>query len=315
MKTKILKLSSLLLAIISLFLLSITNAYAASSYDIASSITFSSDMNIDEGFDLIKPFMLYQNGQPCTSNYTFNYESLGNNRYQYTGTYPDGSTFSRQVSIYIIDDASGTYVSALMTQNYYRQSIYVKDLKQGKTVNDCLLECWRDRFVCIKEPSYSVFDQPTQNIYPVMTSFENAAGTHQLMYYAIIENVNYTPDENPDDNANDVGGSGSNTNQPTDEPSLDDPIIPDDGTGDGNENNNPPQTGEDNNNNDNQNNNNNNDNQQPNQQPQDPSDNTNVKDDSSKIKTILIVTGSVVGIGLIYLLYVAFKAIVVWLRR
>lgn len=314
MKSKILKLSSLLLAVISLFLLSITNAYAASSYDIASSITFSSDMNIDEGFDLIKPFMLYQNGQPCTSNYTFNYESLGNNRYQYTGTYPDGSTFSRQVSIYIIDDASGTYVSALMTQNYFRQSIYVKDLKQGKTVNDCLLECWRDRFVCIKEPSYSVFDQPTQNIYPVMTSFENAAGTHQLIYYAIIENVNYTPDENPDDNANDVGGSGSNTNQPTDDPSLDDPIIPDDGTSDGNENNNPPQTGEENNNN-NQNNNNNNDNQQPNQQPQDPSDNTNVKDDSSKIKTILIVTGSVVGIGLIYLLYVAFKAIVVWLKR
>ena len=315
MKSKILKLSSLLLAVISLFLLSITNAYAASSYDIASYITFSSDMDIDEGFDLIKPFMLYQNGQPCTSNYTFNYESLGNNRYQYTGTYPDGSTYSRQVSIYIIEDASGTYVSALMTQNYYRQSIYVKDLKEGKTTNDCLLECWRDRFVCIKEPSYSVFDQPTQNIYPVMTSFENAAGTHQLMYYAIIENVNYTPDENPDDNANDVGGSGSNTNQPTDDPSLDDPIIPDNGNGDGNENNNPPQSGEDNNNNNNQNNNNNNDNQQPNQQPQDPSDDTNVKNDSSKIKTILIVTGSIVGIGLIYLLYLVFRAIIVWLRR
>ena len=315
MKTKILKLSSLLLAVISLFLLSITNAYAASSYDIASSITFSSDMNIDEGFDLIKPFMLYQNGQPCTSNYTFNYESLGNNRYQYTGTYPDGSTFSRQVSIYIINDAAGTYVSALMTQNYYRQSIYVKDLKQGKTVNDCLLECWRNRFVCIQEPSYSVFDKPTQNIYPVMTSFENMAGTHHLMYYAIIENVNYTPDENPDDNANNLGGSGSNNNNnPTDDPSLDEPIIPDDGTND-NGNQNPPQTGEDNNNQNNNNNNNDNNNQPPNQQPQDPSDNTGVKDDSAKIKTILIVTGSVVGIGLIYLIYLAFKAVIVWLRR
>ena len=314
MKTKILKLSSLLLAVISLFLLSITNAYAATNYDIASSITFSSDMDIDEGFDLIKPFMLYQDGQPSTSNYTFNYESLGDNRYQYTGTFPDGSKFSRQVSIYIINDAAGTYVSALMTQNYYRQSIYVKDLKQGKTVNDCLLECWRNRFVCIQEPSYSVFDKPTQNIYPVMTSFENMAGTHHLMYYAIIENVNYTPDENPDDNANNLGGSGSNNNNPTDDPSLDEPIIPDDGTND-NGNQNPPQTGEDNNNQNNNNNNNDNNNQPPNQQPQDPSDNTGVKDDSAKIKTILIVTGSVVGIGLIYLIYLAFKAVIVWLRR
>ena len=269
-------------------------------------------MDIDEGFDLIKPFILYQNGQPSTSNYTFNYERLDNGWYRYYGTYPDGSTYSMQTAITTIDNASGTYVSALMTKDYYRQSIYVKDLKPGKTTNDCLLEVWRDKFVSIKEPTYSIFDQPTQNIYTRMTSFESAAGTFNLMYYAVIENVNYAPDENPDDNANNAGDSGSTDNTPTDDPSLDGPIIPDDGTND-NGNQNPPQTGEDNNND------NNNNNQQPNnpnnQQPQDPSDNTDVKDDSSQIKTILIVTGSVVGIGLIYLLYLIFKAIIVWLKR
>ena len=328
MKTKILKLSSLLFAIISLFILSFTNAYAASSiYSIAPMITFSSDMNIDEGFDLIKPFILYQDGQPCTSYYTFNYERLDSGWYRYYGTYPDGSTFSIQTGITTIDNASGTYVSALMTKDYYRQSIYVKDLKPGKTTNDCLLECWRDKFVSIKEPTYSIYDQPTQNIYTRMTSFETAAGTFNLMYYAVIENVNYTPDENPEDNANNnTENPGINDNNPTDDPSLNDPIIPDDGEDDnGNQNQNPPQTGEDNNNDNNQNNdnsnnnNNDNNNQQPNnpndQQPQDPSDNTDVKDDSSQIKTILILTGSVVGIGLIYLLYLVFKAIIVWLKR
>ena len=322
MKTKILKLSSLLLALISLFILSITNAYAASStYEIATYFTFSSDMDIDEGFRLIKPFILYEDGQPCTANYTFNATSNGNNSYTYSGVYPDGSTYRITAYIRVMEDASGTYVEALLTEPYFRQSIYVKDLNQGKATNNCLEECWNSRFVCIKDPTYSVFDEPTQNIYPHMTSFENAAGTHNLLYYAVIENVNYTPDETPDDNNNTQLPDDNNTN----DPSLDDPIIPDDG----NNNETPPSTDDNNSNNDNTDkgdnntnngNNNENNNQQPNnpndnQQPQNPTDNNDVKDDSSKIKTILIVTGSLVGIVLIYLLYLVFKAVIVWLRR
>ena len=262
MKKLILKITSFFtLLLVSIFAITGPKASAATSpYSIAPMITFSSDMDIDEGFALIKPFILYNDGQPSTSNYTFNYERLDSGWYRYYGTYPDGSTFSIQTAITTIDNASGTYVSALMTKDYYRQSIYVKDLKPGKTTNDCLLECWRDKFVSIKEPTYSIYDQPTQNIYTRMTSFETAAGTFNLMYYAVIENVNYTPDENPEDNANNnTENPGINDNNPTDDPSLNDPIIPDDGEDD-NGNQNPPQTGEDNNNDNNQNNDNSNNN-------------------------------------------------------
>ena len=305
MKKSIIKILSLFTFLLStIFLISTPSVHAASSsYSTAHSFTFSSDMNIDEGLDLIKPFILYQDGQPSTLNYTFNYERLDNGWYRFYGTYPDGSTYSVQTGISIIDNASGTYVSALMTQDYYRQSIYVKELKEGKTTNDCLLECWRNRFVSIKEPTYSVYDQPTQNIYPRMTSFESMAGTFNLMYYAVIENVNYTPDENPEDNANNTtDNSGSNNN------------------------NNPTNPGDDLNNNDNQNNN-----QDPSEDLSKPGSSNNNKPNENNPPTdnqtpeeerqydaldiTLIVCGTALGIFLIYLVFKMIKGLVLWLRR
>lgn len=313
MKKSIIKILSLFTFLLStIFLISTPSVHAASSsYSIAPSFTFSSDMDIDEGLDLIKPFILYQDGQPSTLNYTFNYERLDNGWYRFYGTYPDGTTFSVQTGISIIDNASGTYVSAMMTQNYYRQSIYVKELKEGKTTNDCLLECWRDKFVSIKEPTYSVFDEPTQNIYPHMTSFESVAGTFNLMYYAVIENVNYTPDENPEDNANNTtDNTGSNNNN--------------------NSNNNPTNPGDDLNNNDNQNNGGNN-NQDPSDDLSKPGSSNNNKPNENDPPTdnqtpeeerqydaldiTLIVCGTALGIFLIYLVYKMIKGLVLWLRR
>ena len=313
MKKSIIKILSLFTFLLStIFLISTPSVHAASSsYSTAHSFTFSSDMDIDEGLDLIKPFILYQDGQPSTLNYTFNYERLDNGWYRFYGTYPDGTTFSVQTGISIIDNASGTYVSALMTQDYYRQSIYVKELKEGKTTNDCLLECWRNRFVSIKEPTYSVYDQPTQNIYPRMTSFESMAGTFNLMYYAVIENVNYTPDENPEDNANNTtDNTGSNNNN--------------------NSNNNPTNPGDDLNNNDNQNNGGDN-NQDPsedlskpgssnNNKPNenDPPTDEEIPDDERQYDALditLIVCGTALGIFLIYLVYKMIKGLVLWLRR
>ena len=310
MKKSIIKILSLFTFLLStIFLISTPSVEAASSsYSTAHSFTFSSDMDIDEGLDLIKPFILYQDGQPSTLNYTFNYEKLDNGWYRFYGTYPDGTTYSVQTGISIIDNASGTYVSALMTQDYYRQSIYVKELKEGKTTNDCLLECWRNRFVSIKEPTYSVYDQPTQNIYPRMTSFESMAGTFNLMYYAVIENVNYTPDENPEDNANNTtDNSGSNNNNNT--------------------NNNPTNPGDDLNNNDNQNNNQDpsedlskpgsSNNNKPNENDP-PTDNQTPEEEEREYDALditLIVCGTALGIFLIYLVFKMIKGLVLWLRR
>ena len=323
MKKTIFKIVSLFTFLFAcLFTLSTSKVYAAtSSYDLATYFTFSSDMDIDEGFDLIKPFILYYDGNPCTSDYTFNYESLGNNRYRYTGTYPDGSNYSIQTTIQIIDNASGTYVEAENAEPY-RQSIYVKSLNEGKTTNDCLMECWKNRWVNVTYPIYSIQDTPTMNIYNHMTSFVSGAGeTHTLQYYAVIENVNYTPDEDQSDNAtnNDTTPGDTTTGDtPGDnDSSLDEPIIPGDGTTDDNTpSGDTGNTDDDSSNNDNSNGVSSN---TPNDSNNNSSNNNNSTNDTETEKDPLLIAlfcvGGILGLVLIFLLYKVLKTVFMWLKR
>ena len=319
MKKLILKLTSIFtLLLVSIFCFSSKTYAATTSYDLATYFTFSSDMDIDEGFDLIKPFILYYDGNPCTSDYTFNYESLGNNRYRYTGTYPDGSNYSIQTTIQIIDNASGTYVEAENAEPY-RQSIYVKSLNEGKTTNDCLMECWKNRWVNVTYLTYSIKDTPTMNIYNHMTSFVSGAGeTHTLQYYAVIENVNYTPDEDQSDNAtnNDTtpggssGGNSSSGDTSTNDPSLDDPIV-DDNTSDDEGNN---SSSNSNSSNDTDNDSSSNNNQSSNNQNQDKDD-SNTTNEKDPLLIALYCAGAVLGIVIIFLIYKILKYLISWLKR
>ena len=186
MKLKLKIITFISILFISLFFLT-SKTYASSNYSIATQFTLSSDMNIEEGFTLIKPYILYENDTISTKDYTFQVTPEGENRYHYSGTYPDGSTFSVHASIRIKENASGTYVEALKIEPY-RQSIYVKGLKENKTANDCLLECWQNRFITIKDPTYVVSTETTSRIYNHMTSFTISTGeVKNLQYFAMVE--------------------------------------------------------------------------------------------------------------------------------
>lgn len=77
----------------------------------------------------------------------------------------------------------------------YRQSIYVKGLKENKTANDCLHECWQNRFVTIKDPTYVVSTETTSRIYNHMTTFTISTGeVKNLQYFAMVEKPE-TPSE------------------------------------------------------------------------------------------------------------------------
>lgn len=192
-KVKI-KLFTLLLFLIPLFIISLPTKASSSIYSIATRFTFSSDMNIEEGFTLIKPYILYENDTISTKDYTFQTIKEEGNRYHYSGTYPDGSTFSIHASIQILEKTSGTYVEALKLEPY-RQSIYIKGLKENKTANDCLLECWQNQFVTIKDPTYVVSTETTTRIYNHLTTFTISTGeVKQLQYFAMVEKQE-TPSE------------------------------------------------------------------------------------------------------------------------
>ena len=189
------KLEIILFFLIFIFLISIPLNASTTTYSIATQFTFSSDMNMEEGFQLIKPYILYENDTISTKDYTFTATQEEGDWYHYTGTYPDGSPFSIHASIFIIDNASGTYVEALKREPY-RQSIYIKGLKENQTANSCLLECWKNRFVTIKEPTYLVTTETTTRIYNHLTTFTISTGeVKQLQYFAMVKKNETPPEE------------------------------------------------------------------------------------------------------------------------
>ena len=254
--------------------------YAASNYSIATQFTFSSDMNIEEGFNLIKPYILYENDTISTKDYTFTAISERENRYHYSGTYPDGSTFSIHASIKILEKTSGTYVEALKLEPY-RQSIYIKGLKENKTANDCLLECWQNRFVTIKDPTYVVSTETTSRIYNHMTSFTISTGeVKNLQYFAMVE-TKELPSE-------DLGFPKEDYN--ISKPSN--PTLPDD-----EEKEKPNPT------------------EQPNDTTNTPPDSEQTNQGTDPFLAALICLGVLLGLVLIYLIYKGIKAIRKWLKK
>lgn len=297
---KILSIFTLLLT--SIFVISSPKVSAASNdytagYHIATQFTFTSDIDIEGGFYTIQKEILFYNGRPCDDQYEFvaaKYNDSG--AYKYSGTYPDGKNFSIIATPRVIESNTGSYIEAELPEAW-GQIIYVFDLKEGKTINDCLLEAWRSKWVCITEPTYEIDD----NLYGISeihtTTFENAAGIYNLNYRAlsIVEyddtdeptvdnptNGDNTP-QLPGESDNNQGGSVEDDNNTST------PVTPDESN-----------KTEDNNN-INQNDNNNN--------KEEP------KEQTDPFVIALIVIGGTLGFFLLYLLFKFIKMVLSWLKR
>lgn len=309
---KILSIFTLLLT--SIFVISSPKVSAASSnytigYHIATQFTFTSDIDIEDGFYTIQQEILFYNGRPCDDQYEFiatKYNDSG--AYKYSGTYPDGKNFSIIATPRVIESNTGSYIEAELPEAW-GQIIYVTDLKEGKTINDCLLEAWRSKWVCITEPTYEIED----NLYGISeihtTTFENAAGTYNLNYRAlsVVEydntdepkvdnptNGDNTP-QLPGESENNQGGSEEDNNNPST------PETPDESN-----------KTEDNNNinqNDNNNNNSNNNQSSNNNNKEEP------KEQTDPFVIALIVIGGTLGFFLLYLLFKFIKMVLSWLKR
>ena len=306
---KILSIFTLLLT--SIFVISSPKVSAASSnyttgYHIATQFTFTSDIDIEDGFYTIQQEILFYNGRPCDDQYEFiatKYNDSG--AYKYSGTYPDGKNFSIIATPRVIESNTGSYIEAELPEAW-GQIIYVTDLKEGKTINDCLLEAWRSKWVCITEPTYEIED----NLYGISeihtTTFENAAGTYNLNYRAlsIVEsddtdeptvdnptNGDNTP-QLPGESDNNQGGSVEDNNPST-------PETPDESN----------KTEDNNNTNQNDNNNSNNNQSSNNNNKEEP------KEQTDPFVIALIVIGGTLGFFLLYLLFKFIKMVLSWLKR
>ena len=293
MKKRIIK----ILSIFSLFILGIVTIInnkvfaATSNYQIASYITFTLDMDVEKGFDLIKPYILYDSSNNLsTRDYEFKATALGDDWYKYTGTYPDGQAFSIQTKINRIESNCGTYVEAELTRTAYRQSIYVTNLKSGKKTSDCLLEAWKDRWMNIKYPSYSVEtgNSPKGNIYTNVTTFTSGAAVDcMLCYYAIYD---------------------TEINSDVTVPLPETIPLPDSDSNNTQDQNNTANTE------DTSSSNNTNDDKNQNKDDNDSTNNDNTKE-KDPVLIVLICIGIILGIVLIYIIYKIIRMLLSWLNE
>lgn len=148
-----------ILSVFSLFLLTIilinVNTYAATStYDIATNFILTTDMNVEEGFELIKPYILIKDGFPSSESFTFEViPTNAENEYTFKGKYPNGETFTAFTYIKKIESKCGSYIEAENIDVHY-QALVAKKLNEDKTLNDCLDEAWRSFWTNIRFPEY-----------------------------------------------------------------------------------------------------------------------------------------------------------------
>lgn len=232
MKIRIIKFISLFsILFIILFSFTLSNYASSNAYKITSYFTFTSDMNINEGFKKIESYILLKNGKPSSDSFTFTYLKMHNNQYSYKETFSDNEAYSIIAFIKIIDSKYGTYVEAESADVDY-QVLVATNLKPGATLNDCLEETWKSRWVNRTDPTWNSPNTGTQSY--LETPYTTGAGESKtLIYNAKIDTKAYNskPSETP---SNGGSSSGDNNQGSTTDPNENNP----EGSGNGQSNSN-----------------------------------------------------------------------------
>lgn len=254
-------------------------------YKIAHSFTITSDIEVDNAFKLIKPYILYKNNKPCNEDFNFEAKQDKDGFYKFQGTYPNMVRFSFIAKPKVVPRTNASYVFAA-TDYFQNVSIFINNKDQGVSVSDCLKEAWRSNFVLVPDFTGAISTNIGEPLKLLSTKgFINGKDT-TVNYYAVEDkgDINIPEDPNPEV-----------------KPPTDDNIPSNPG---GNNDSNIDQEGNNNNNNNNTN--------PPNITPlPNNTNNSNV----NPITVALIIIGSIVGIIIFIELYKLIKVLILWLRE
>lgn len=234
MKKTILK----ILSVFSLFLLTIilanVNTYAATScYDIATNFIITTDMKVEEGFELIKPYILIKDGFPSSESFTFEVIPMNvENEYTFKGKYPNGETFTAVTFIKKIESKCGSYIEAENIDVHY-QVLLAKKLNEDKTLNDCLDEAWRSFWTNIRFPEYKA---PVNGTETYLESSYMAGNTKEFVLRYVAKMASNSSNNGSSNNSgtntggnnsgsNNQGGTGEGENNNNSNNSKADPVM------------------------------------------------------------------------------------------
>ncbi len=106
-------------------------------YDLALRFVFTKYVDIDKAILLMKPYMLYKDGKPCTENYILTFSKISEDHLEFIGMYPNGMNFSYQCNFRIIDSNVGQFfASSLSGTCNFTLMVEAKTIKEGTTAKD-----------------------------------------------------------------------------------------------------------------------------------------------------------------------------------
>jgi len=116
-------------------------------YQAATTFVITKNVDIRKAIELMKPYMGYNNGNPCNEGFRIDYEVRDNYRIRWNITDPSGVTIMSDTRYYVVDSPLGEYVYAT-PYHMERGTLIVKygTIKKDVTAYQMFVEAYKTRY-------------------------------------------------------------------------------------------------------------------------------------------------------------------------
>lgn len=160
-----------------------------SGYQIATTFYYTPNMDRDKGFQKLKDYMLYYNGRPIHADYDVT-ATFNGNRVTVSGTYPNGEKFSRNSPAVQIDALDGVEFMTCTPFLFSRYAIVISknSIQTNYDINKIATYALKSRFITFVDPQFDLnYNDSLQEENEIWSESYYQAGNGK--YKSIMANV------------------------------------------------------------------------------------------------------------------------------
>ena len=185
-----------------------------SGYQIASTFYYTPNMDRDKGFQKLKDYMLYYNGRPVHADYDVT-ATFKDNRVTVSGTYPNGEKFSKNSPAVQIDALDGVEFMTCTPFLFSRYAIVISknSIQTNYDINKIATYALKSRFITFVDPQFdlnyndslqeeneiwseSYYQAGNGKYKSIMANVRILNGVSLASYTGHVNNDSYQPNEN-----------------------------------------------------------------------------------------------------------------------
>ena len=191
-----------------------------SGYQIATTFYYTPNMDRDKGFQKLKDYMLYYNGRPIHADYDIT-ATFKDDRVTVTGTYPNGERFSKNSPAVQIDALDGVEFMTCTPFLFSRYAIVISknSIQTNYDINKIATYALKSRFFTFVDPQFdlnyndslqeeneiwseSYYQAGNGKYKSIMANVRILNGVSLASYQGHVNNDSYQPNEHTNDQMN-----------------------------------------------------------------------------------------------------------------